>query len=109
MVGATTTVTAGAPLPGYRLAGFNVTGNGTITNVDLANRTATFTMGTENATVTAEYASTVIRNAEDLGKFLRSEFPYDSNEQTYTIEPETNQTIDMFGQGNFSGRSQFFR
>lgn len=107
VVGATTTVTAGAPSPGYRLVGFNVTGNGTITNVNLANRTATFTMGTENATVTAEYASTVIRNAEDLGKFLRSEFPYDSNEQTYTIEPETNQTIDMSGQGNFSGRSQF--
>lgn len=107
VVGATTTVTAGAPSPGYRLAGFNVTGNSTITNVDLANRTATFTMGTENATVTAEYASTVIRNAEDLGKFLRSEFPYDSNEQTYTIEPEANQTIDMSGQGNFSGRSQF--
>lgn len=107
VVGATTTVTAGAPSPGYRLAGFNVTGNSTITNVDLANRTATFTMGTENATVTAEYATTVIRNAEDLGKFLRSEFPYDSNEQTYTIEPEANQTIDMSGQGNFSGRSQF--
>lgn len=106
-VGATTTVTAGAPSTGYRLAGFNVTGNGTITNVDLANRTATFTMGTENATVTAEYASTIIRNADDLGKFLRSEFPYDSNEQTYTIEPEVNQTIDMSGQGNFSGRSQF--
>lgn len=107
VVGTSTKVTAGAPSPGYRLAGFNVTGNGKITNVDLANRTATFTMGTENATVTAEYASTVIRNKADLGKFLRSEFPYNSNEQTYTIEPETNQTIDMSGEGDFSGRSQF--
>ena len=25
----------------------------------------------------------------------------------YTIEPETNQTIDMSGEGDFSGRSQF--
>lgn len=107
VVGATTTVTAGVPSPGYRFAGFNVTGNGTITNVDLANRTATFTMGTENATVTAEYASTIIRNADDLGKFLRSESPYDANDQTYTIEPESNQTIDMSGEGDFSGRSQF--
>ncbi|MDA9462214.1 hypothetical protein B835_2144 [Enterococcus mundtii 3F] len=107
VVGSSTTITAGVPSPGYRLAGFNVTGSGTITNVDLANRTATFTMGTENATVTAEYASTVIRNKEDLGKFLRSQFPYDANDQTYTIEPEANQTIDMSGEGDFSGRSQF--
>ncbi|WP_301356960.1 InlB B-repeat-containing protein [Enterococcus spodopteracolus] len=107
LVGTSTKVTADTPSPGYRLAGFNVTGDGKITNVDLANRTATFTMGTENATVTAEYASTVIRNKADLGKFLRSEFPYDSNEQTYAIEPEINQTIDMSGEGGFTGRSQF--
>lgn len=107
-MGQETVVTAAPALPGYRFSGFSVTGaDSTISNVDLTNRTATFRMGSENATVTAEYASTVIRNADDLERFLRSEFPYDSNSQTYTFEPETNQTIDMAGKGNFTGRSQF--
>lgn len=43
--GATTTVTAAAPATGYQFAGFDVSGTGSsITNVNTANRTGTFTM-----------------------------------------------------------------
>ncbi|MGG5323032.1 hypothetical protein IGJ83_002004 [Enterococcus pernyi] len=110
-MGQTTTVTAAAPNPGYRFVGFDVSGTGsTITNVNVTNRTGTFMMGSQNATVTAQYElerDTRIRNAEELGRFLRSQFPYDLDEETYNIEPDTGNTIDMAGQGEFSGRSNF--